>query len=784
MGKKSKKGQSRGGNSQKKTGQKAGSGGNKKKSTAAAAAKAAKAAVAKNTPPPSPEKAPVVPEAVKEEAQNGAVAEPVPAVEPAEDSKPTADDSGLSEGVEASLVLFTESQQTLIKNLCSPPSNQAHLFDHWRKPSGVVSPSSEATNNVKRKFVAQLESMDASYPDGGLVGYISNAKTLLANSKSGVNPLEGWKPSVPTGQMFDKIDEEFEKVEKVGLNEVTSCGFVLVAGGLGERLGYGDIKIGLPTEMATETSYIQFYIETILAYQSKGDKKLPLCIMTSGDTNDRTVKLLKENNYFGMDEDQITIVQQGSGVPALEDNDAHIALDPHDRYKILSKPHGHGDIHALLYSKGVAKKWLGDGIKWMIFFQDTNGLAFHTLPLALGVSVKFDLAMNSIAVPRKAKQAIGGITRLENEKGEQRTINVEYNQLDPLLRSSGFPDGDVNDEKTGFSPFPGNINQLLFKLEPYSAALEKTKGIMPEFVNPKYKDAEKTVFKKPTRLECMMQDFPTVLEGEEAKKVGFTSIASDLCFSPVKNATKDGVALQKNGTHPGVAASGEADQYAAVRKIMQSIGCDITDAKPATYSGITIVPGPEIVLKPSFVSCPADYKVKFPNPSSIKISARSSLVINGSGVVIESLDLDGALVIDCEEGASGVISDLVVKNDGWKKVRDGSRDNEIIRMRGYHLDKVETKTITVTKDGIIDAKSVSPPNNEAVSPPNNEAVSPPNNEAVSPPNNEAVSPPNNEAVSSPKNEARDVDTTEESLTEPAPEEAEDKTQFCGGCTIL
>jgi len=38
-------------------------------------------------------------------------------------------------------------------------------------------------------------------------------------------------------------------------------------------------------------------------------------------------------------------------------------------------------------------------------------------------------------------------------------INVEYNQLDPLLRASGFPDGDVNCE-TGFSPFPGNINQV------------------------------------------------------------------------------------------------------------------------------------------------------------------------------------------------------------------------------------------------------------------------------------------------------------------------------------
>lgn len=82
---------------------------------------------------------------------------------------------------------------------------------------------------------------------------------------------------------------------------------------------------------------------------------------------------------------------------------------------------------------------------------------------------------------------------------------MEYNQLDPLLRSSGFPDGDENDPTTGYSPFPGNINQLLFQLEPYVDTLKETKGVMPEFVNPKYKDPEKTIFKKPTRLECMMQ---------------------------------------------------------------------------------------------------------------------------------------------------------------------------------------------------------------------------------------------------------------------------------------
>lgn len=40
-------------------------------------------------------------------------------------------------------------------------------------------------------------------------------------------------------------------------------------------------------------------------------------------------------------------------------------------------------------------------------------------------------------------------------------INVEYNQLDPLLRATGHPDGDENCE-TGYSPFPGNINQVNF----------------------------------------------------------------------------------------------------------------------------------------------------------------------------------------------------------------------------------------------------------------------------------------------------------------------------------
>ena len=71
-----------------------------------------------------------------------------------------------------------------------------------------------------------------------------------------------------------------------------------------------------------------------------------------------------------------------------------------------------------------------------------------------GVSSKFGYDVNSLAVPRKAKEAIGGIARLRHQDGRCMTINVEYNQLDPLLRATGDGQGDVNNEE-GWSPYPG-----------------------------------------------------------------------------------------------------------------------------------------------------------------------------------------------------------------------------------------------------------------------------------------------------------------------------------------
>ena len=81
----------------------------------------------------------------------------------------------------------------------------------------------------------------------------------------------------------------------------------------------------------------------------------------------------------------------------------------------------------------------------------------------------------------------------ETDSSKEIVINVEYNQLDSLLKEKWNPLGDVKND-IGYSHFPGNTNTLVFKIPEYYENLKKTGGVIPEFVNPKYKDDTKTTF--------------------------------------------------------------------------------------------------------------------------------------------------------------------------------------------------------------------------------------------------------------------------------------------------
>lgn len=568
-------------------------------------------------------------------------------------------------------------------------TGQDHVYDGWFAPG--------ALEEDKRRLLDQLRRLDRQYP-GGITAYIGNSKKLLDESRRGTNPLEGCTPEVPDGTSLEFGGDPYREMEARGLIEAGNCAFVLVAGGLGERLGYSGIKLSLPVDLSSNgVSFLELYVTYILELQrralaggsgeeSKGNvKRLPLAIMTSDDTHDRTVALLRDHAFFGMDEDQVIFMKQEK-VACLADGNASLAME--DPFTVQTKPHGHGDVHMLLHTMGLADKWRREGFKWVCFFQDTNAQVFHGLLPALGVSAVNDYDMNSLAVPRKAKEAIGAITRLRRPDGSSITINVEYNQLDPLLRATCNPDGDVNDPVTGHSPFPGNINQLVMKLESYCDELHRHGGVISEFVNPKYADETRTAFKKSTRLECMMQDFPKSLP--TGSKVAFTMIRPvHAAYSPVKNSVSEAQAKAAGGNPQHSAASGEFDVYQANCEMLQRVGCRVDVAREKrTFHGMSYVVWPRVSWSPRFALTFEDLEEKIIAPDRVHIGCESSLYI-GRDVRVDRLELPrGRLVLDAQGDEGGVV-DVAVDNDGWtwEPIADGDVVDETFMIRGFVVNK-------------------------------------------------------------------------------------------------
>ena len=570
-----------------------------------------------------------------------------------------------------------------------------------------------------------MADLDESYP-GGLTAYIRKARKLLAESAAGTNPFEDYTASVPKGESLtynpkDDVDGgmSFHEAEQLGLEAIADVAFVLVAGGLGERLGYSGIKLSLETNLCTNSSYLQVYAKYIQAMQRMaevkldkptGSVKIPLVIMTSGDTDKATRELLQANDNFGFQPDQVQIVMQDK-VPALMNSNAALSLKGDDPYKIETKPHGHGDVHHLLLKHGHVDKWEREGRTHVIFLQDTNALVINGILPTLGVSIANGFHMNSICIPRLAGEAAGAITSLEHKHDSSKNlvINVEYNQLDPLLRTQGDKKGDVADPTTGFSPYPGNANNLVMEMKSYAKTLRgEDEGVVVEFVNPKYKDSTRTEFKKPTRLECMMQDFPKLLQKEmteEAPKIGFTQLERWFSFSPAKNSLESGIeAIASGSAAPGTMSSAESDKYIQNQRKLAYAGMSIpSEAEQlVAVGGIPVTPGPHVILSPSFAITQAEILQKIDGGS---LTTRSSLVLDGEDLTVKNLTLDGALVIKAAHGCKVTVDGLSITNKGWElqeipeEAKQSKTVPEEVSIRGYTMAKHETAEYIIEEPG-------------------------------------------------------------------------------------
>lgn len=239
-------------------------------------------------------------------------------------------------------------------------------------------------------------------------------------------------PDSATASILDSKPEDIEKWYSQGLDLIAEnkVGVVLMAGGQGTRLGSSDPKgcfnIGLPSEK----SLFQIQAERIrklqrLAHKKAADGKeviIPWYVMTSGPTRGPTEKYFEENNYFGLQKENVTIFEQGV-LPCVS-NDGKILLET--KGKVAVAPDGNGGIYQALVTSSVMEDMRKRGIQHIHAYCVDNCLVKVADPVFIGFAASKDVDIATKVVRKRNASESVGLILLKNGKPDV----VEYSEMD------------------------------------------------------------------------------------------------------------------------------------------------------------------------------------------------------------------------------------------------------------------------------------------------------------------------------------------------------------------
>lgn len=162
------------------------------------------------------------------------------------------------------------------------------------------------------------------------------------------------------------LRQEGEKAYKDG-----EVAVLLVAGGQGTRLGYDGPKGCYQALALSKKSLYRVHAEKILYASKKYGKDIPFLVMTSPDTDLKTREYFKNNNYFGLKEDNVFFFCQG--VTATCDNFGRALLK--SNHELLKNPDGHGGCYTAFMKSNALDFLEKKGSKVIVYIQVDNILA-------------------------------------------------------------------------------------------------------------------------------------------------------------------------------------------------------------------------------------------------------------------------------------------------------------------------------------------------------------------------------------------------------------------------
>lgn len=534
--------------------------------------------------------------------------------------------------------LFSSSQIKILQQLVD--NDFADFLSKWEF----------GKEDDKKKYLAeQIESFDLKYKDG-IVNYFINAKKKL--NETNTFPFKDDKITKTSSLALDN-NIEFQQKGIEYLNEVA---LVLVAGGLGERLGLKVNKLLIPFDLYQKKTYLHYYCQAIFSlqklYYEKYQEKIaiPLLIISNEKGFHQIQKELEKNNFFHLTKSKIYLKKQLE-VPCF-DCDAQPFIED---FNLKFKPHGHGNVHDVLLQKNenqksLAENFLQQNKKYLFFLQDTNFSSWNIFLSLLSINAeknkqkKNDFSFYTIHA--KKDLPMGRIVKATGEK--QAIVNMEYNYLDKIDKK------DLNLEECY-----ANTNLLFCDLEKYISLSQKITNELAIFVNAKKNDKNYAL-----RLEKMMQDISPFFDAEKVNVVYGEKQESFTPFKVNLNAYRDKPSfLSAEQTLPLNLES----FFGNARNILSKNNTFEEKESIKFNEHFDFSQQSKVSLHPFFFL----YKKKsFEQISDNFFSTNSFVALNGINIHFKKNNIksNSALILNVHPEASLTVENLIVKNKGFKQI--------------------------------------------------------------------------------------------------------------------
>ena len=279
----------------------------------------------------------------------------------------------------------------------------------------------ELSAEEKQALLVQIEATDMSVLDA------CHHREEIAQ-KGVITPL--------AAMQLDEIEAGREQFTAVGLEAIREgkVGAVLLAGGMGTRLGSDDPK-GMYNVGLTRNLYIfECLINNLTDVVKQANAWIHLFVMTSDKNHEATVKFLTEHDFFGYSKEHVHFFKQE--MAAATDYNGKIYLE--EKGKLSTSPNGNGGWFISLKRSGLLDVVKEEGIQWLNVFAVDNVLQRIADPCFVGATIQKNCVVGAKVVRKSAPDEKVGVMCLE----DGRPSIVEYYELTDELMNAKDENGD------------------------------------------------------------------------------------------------------------------------------------------------------------------------------------------------------------------------------------------------------------------------------------------------------------------------------------------------------